>query len=181
MIRSEIACHRLYSQRISAAPLAKPSEVVEWLGAVQAQDYAGAKWALGLRMHGAVDEDVERAFADGSILRTHLLRPTWHFVTPADIRWMLALTAPRVHAVNAFMYRTLGLDSALLKRSHAVLAKALQGGRQRTRDELRDVLQAAGIATEGGLRSAYIMMSAELDGVICSGARRGKLVLPGYY
>ncbi len=174
MAHLDIAHHRLHSQRISEAALRTPSEVVGWLGAVQAQDYAGAKWALGLRLQGATDHDIDQAFADGAILRTHLMRPTWHFVTPADIRWMLALTAPRVHAVNASMYRRLELDNTVFRQSNAVLAKALQGGKQLTRDELRVVLQEAGIATDDGLRLAYIMMYAELDGVVCSGARRAK-------
>ena len=174
MTNFEIARDRLYHQRISAAPLNAASEVVDWLCAVQAQDYAGAKWALALRMQSATDSDLDRAFAAGDILRTHLMRPTWHFVTPADIRWMLTLTAPRVHVANAFMYRKLELDNATLQRNNAVLADTLQGGRQLTRDELRDALQNAGLAPGDGLRLSYLMMSAELDGVICSGARRGK-------
>jgi Winged helix DNA-binding domain len=148
--------------------------VVGWLVAVQSQDYAGATWALGMRLQEATEEDLDHAFADGSILRTHLMRPTWHFVTPADIRWMLALTAPRVHAANAFMYRQLELDAVIFKRSNAALAKALRNGKQLTRDELRDVLTRAGIAADDRLRLTYIMMNAELDGVVCSGARRGK-------
>ncbi|MGH7493568.1 MAG: DNA glycosylase AlkZ-like family protein [bacterium] len=88
----------------------KPGEVVSWLGAVQAQDFAAAKWALGLRMHTATDTDIEKAFNDGAILRTHVMRPTWHFVVPQDLRSLLALTAPRVHAANAHMYRKLELD-----------------------------------------------------------------------
>jgi hypothetical protein len=170
----EIARQRLYNQRISAAVPGKPSDVVRRLGAVQAQDYAGAKWALGLRLQGATNDVIDGAFADGSILRTHVMRPTWHFVTPADIRWMLALTAPRVHAVNAFMYRKMELDGAILKRSHAALAKALHGGKQLTRDELKSALQKASITTDDGLRLACIMMHAELEGLVCSGARRGK-------
>jgi winged helix DNA-binding protein len=170
----DIAHQRLRNQHIARATFKKPGDVVMWLGAVQAQDYAGAKWALGLRLKGVTDDDVDRAFADGSVLRTHLMRPTWHFVAPADIRWLLALTAPRVHAANAFMYRKLELDSAIFKRSEAALAKALRGGRQLTRDELRSALEKAGIATGDGMRLAYLVMHAELEGVICSGARRGK-------
>jgi hypothetical protein len=174
MTHSDLVRRRLRNQRIEVAPLGTAREVVDWLVAVQAQDYAGAKWALGLRMQGATDGDVERAFADGAILRTHVMRPTWHFVAPPDIRWLLALTAPRVHAVNATMYRKLALDRAILRRSNDELAKALEGGKQLTRDELREALERAGIAVDSGLRLAYFMMSAELDGVICSGARRGK-------
>lgn len=174
LTQSNIAHQRLRNQWISTPKLGTSSDVVAWLGAVQAQDYAGAKWALGLRLKGVMDDEVDQAFAAGTILRTHVLRPTWHFVTPADIRWLLALTAPRVHVVNAHMYRKLELTQAVFKRSHAVLTKALQGGQQLTRDELHVFLQKAGLITEGGLRLAYIIMQAELEGLICSGARRGK-------
>jgi winged helix DNA-binding protein len=173
MTRSDIAQRRLLNQHIGLGRLEKPVDVVAWLGAVQSQDYAGAKWALGLRLQRATDDDIEQAFTDGSILRTHLLRPTWHFVAPADIRWMLALTAPRVHAINAYMYRKLELDQAIFSRSNAALLKALQGCKQLTREELRGVLQKAGIATDGEFRMGYLMMRAELDGIVCSGARRG--------
>jgi hypothetical protein len=174
MTNSTIAHQRLANQRISDNPFARPAEVVQWLGAVQAQDFAGAKWALGLRMHAATDDIVEQAFTEGAILRTHVLRPTWHFVTPADIHWLLALTAPRVHALNAPYYRKLELDHDLFQRSTTALKQALQGGNQLTRDEVRGVLAQAGIATAGELRMNYILMRAELDGVVCSGARRGK-------
>jgi hypothetical protein len=170
----ELAQARLRNQRISGDPLDGPGDVAQWLVAVQAQDYAGAQWALGLRMPpGANAGEVDRALADGTILRTHVLRPTWHFVAPDDIRWLLAPTAPRVHAVNGTLYRHQGLDAATLARGHRALAAALEGGRQLTRDELRDALERDGIATDG-LRLAYILMSAELEGLICSGARRGK-------
>jgi hypothetical protein len=176
MKNSEIAHLRLFNQSISSerATFENPADVVGWLCAVQAQDYAGAKWALGLRMQHATDNDLDRAFAEGSILRTHVMRPTWHFVTPADIRWLLALTAPRVHVASGFMYRKLELDEVILQKSNAVLAEALQGGNQLTRDELKDVLVKAGVVVDSGLRLVYFMMYAELEGVICSGPRRGK-------
>jgi hypothetical protein len=170
----QIASLRLLNQRVSEPSFARPEVVVGWLGAVQAQDYFGAKWALGLRMREATDNQIDKAFNEGAILRTHLLRPTWHFVTPADIRWMLELTAPRVHAANAHMYRQQGLDESRLKRSSDVMAKALEGGRQLTRDELRETLKNAGITVDTGLRMSYIVMHAELEGIVCSGARRGK-------
>jgi hypothetical protein len=163
---------RLRNQKLTGSGARTPADVVAWLGAVQAQDYSGAKWALGLRTTGAADADVERAFNDGAILRTHLMRPTWHFVSPADIRWMLALTAPRVHAANAHYYRKVGLDERLFARSRSVLEHALRGGRQLTRTELASALRQAGIAADG-MRLAYLMMHAELSAVICSGARRG--------
>ncbi len=169
-----ITHQRLINQRLMGIPFEKPVEVVDWLVAVQAQDYAGAKWALGQRLHGAHDADLDRAFNAGEILRTHVLRPTWHFVTPADIRWLLALTAPRVHAVSAAMYRRLELDSTTFKRCHKVLSKALQDGQTLTREELSTALQTAGIVISSGQRLAYIIMHAELEALICSGPRRGK-------
>src|SRR6266571_7526030 len=174
MINLNIAHRRLHNQHITWRMLETPQALVEWLGAVQAQDFAAAKWALGLRLQGVTDEDIEQAFTDGAILRTHVMRPTWHFVSPADIRWLLALTAPRVHAANANWYRKLELDDAIVRRCNETLAKALQGGKQLTRDELASALRQAGIVTQGEQRVTYIVMRAELDGVICSGARRGK-------
>ena len=174
MTNLDIAHQRLHNQLITRRTFEKPGDVVEWLGAVQAQDYAAAKWAVGLRLQGTTDDDIEQAFTRGAILRTHLMRPTWHFVSPADIHWMLALTAPRVNAVNAYYYRKLALDDAVFMHSNAVLAKALQGGKQFTRPELASVLQQAGIATDDLQRFTHIMMRAELDGIVCSGARRGK-------
>ncbi|HEY5902493.1 MAG TPA: crosslink repair DNA glycosylase YcaQ family protein, partial [Anaerolineales bacterium] len=136
---------RLANQHLSRPDFGQPEEVVSWFGAVQAQDYAGAKWALGLRLAGATEGIVERAFAEGKILRTHVLRPTWHFVAPEDIRWMLKLTSPRVHARNALYYRRLELESADFKRCEVALAKALQGGKFLTRAQMRGVLERAGI------------------------------------
>jgi hypothetical protein len=117
-----IAQRRLANQHIASPAFDMPADEVKWLVAVQAQDYASAKWSLGLRLQGAVEGDIEQAFNAGAILRTHLMRPTWHLVTPADIRWLLALTAPRVHAANAYM----GYDeyiSAYKDRSAIVDAK----------------------------------------------------------
>ncbi len=147
--------------------------VVSWLGAVQSQDYAGAKWALHLRVPGLTDAAVDQAFDTGAIVRTHILRPTWHFVAPADIRWMLALTSPRILAGNRMYCRKNGLDEKVLARSRRVLEKALTGGKFLTRTALGGVLARAGIAGEGQ-RLAYLMMDAELQQVVCSGPREGK-------
>ena len=170
----DITRTRLRNQRLSGGRFARPEDVVRWLGAVQAQDYPGAKWALGLRMQRARDADIEAAFSDGRILRTHVMRPTWHFVAPDDIRWMLALTAPRVSGAMAPYNRRLELDATVFRRSQRAMVRALRGGRQLTRQELKVVLQRAGIHADGVQRLAHIVMQAELDAVICSGARRGK-------
>lgn len=174
MIYSDIAHQRIYSQRLADEPFQKVEDVVEWLGAVQSQDYGGAKWALGLRLEGVTDAAIDQMFNDGKILRTHVMRPTWHFVTPADVRWMLELTAPRVRALCAYAYRQFELDDAIFAQTNRVLVKALQGGNQLTRPEIATALEQAGIHTENLLRVGHIIMRAELDGMICSGARRGK-------
>ncbi|HEX5871674.1 MAG TPA: winged helix DNA-binding domain-containing protein [Longimicrobium sp.] len=140
---------------------------------MQAQDYGPAKWSLGERSRGAVDADVDRAMAEGAILRTHMLRPTWHFVLPSDIRWIQQLTAPRVHAQNAYYYRQTGLDDGLRQKARRVLVDALRGGSHLTRGELQRLLQGEGIAAKG-LGMAYILMDAELDCVICSGPLKGR-------
>ncbi len=174
MTNLDIAHRRLHNQFLSRHTFEKPEEVVQWLGAVQAQDYGAAKWALGLRQCEANDDLVEQAFARGAILRTHIMRPTWHFVAPADIRWMLMLTAPRVLQASAYYFRISELDDALFARSSDALVKALRGGKQLTRSELASVLQQAGIVVGDLLRLTYIIIHAELDGIICSGSRRGK-------
>lgn len=174
MANADIARQRMHNQHISHSEFQKPEDEVRWLGAVQAQEYAVAKWGLGLRLHNASDNDIEQAFTDGAILRTHLMRPTWHFVAREDIRWMLDLTAPRVHALNAPYYRKVELDAAMFVRCNDTLAEALEGGTQLTRHALRASLEQAGVVTKGDLRMGYIMMRAELDGIVCSGARQGK-------
>jgi hypothetical protein len=169
-----IAKLRLRHQHLSAPMRGSAADVVRWLGAVQAQDYAGAKWGLGVRLRGIREDAVEQACASGAILRTHILRPTWHFVTPADIRWMQTLTAPHVQALNASMNRKMSLDAATLGRAIKVMCKALGEGRHLTRAELGACLQRAGIVPASGQRLAYIVAHAELEAVLCSGARRGK-------
>jgi hypothetical protein len=168
-----VAQRRTRNLRLDGAPLATAQAVVAWLGAVQAQDYGPAKWSVGQRSVGLREADVERAFAEGHILRTHVLRPTWHFVAPADIRWLLELTRPRVHAMAGFGRRRDKLDAETFTRAHDVFVKALQGGRQRTRKELELELRDNGLEASG-TRLAHILMQAELDGLLCSGAPRGK-------
>jgi len=169
----QLIASRLGNQRLTRTTLRGPGDVVHWLGAVQAQDFVTAKWGLALRARALTEAAVDRAFNDGAILRTHALRPTWHFVTPADIRWILALTAPRVHAANAPYYKRNRLDRATLAKSRTVLERALRDAAYLTRSELAAALRPAGIRASGE-RLASIMMHAELEQVICSGPRRGK-------
>jgi hypothetical protein len=173
-VNTAIAKRRLHNQCITRAKCREPVDVVAWLGAVQAQEYAAARWALALRMpEGTTDAEIGRALDEGRILRTHVMRPTWHFVTPADIRWMLELTAPRVHRATAYYRRQLGLDTAILTRATASFERALRDGKHLTRSELGVQLGRAGFVATG-VQLALLTMYAELEGVICSGPRRGK-------
>lgn len=167
---------RLYNQYLEGRTLERPEDVVRWMGAVQAQDYAGAKWAIAQRTAYESSATIDRALAEGKILRTHIMRPTWHLVAAEDIRWLMALTAPRVKALSAYYDRKLGLTEALFAQANDVIVKALRGGRHLTRGELGDALQQTGIDIGSGdqHRLAYIVGRAELDALICSGALHGK-------
>lgn len=169
---ADLIRRRLANQKLAASTLRTPVDVVAWLGAVQAQEYAPAKWALALRARGLSDATVEHALDTGAVLRTHAMRPTWHFVAPADIRWLQSLTAPRVHRQNTYNARKNGLDDKTMARARRIVERAL-GGRHCTRAELGAALGKAGIPA-AGLPLAFVMMHAELEQVICSGPRRGK-------
>lgn len=168
-----IAFERLHNLHLFGNPTATPQDAVRSLVAVQAQDYAGAKWGLGVRS-GATDADLEFAYGEGRILRTHLLRPTWHFVVPDDIRLLLSLSAPRVLAASAGQFRKLELDAKTFDRSIKIFRRALGHGQQLARENLRVLLEKSGIIMRGELRLSCILMQAELEAVICSGARDGK-------
>ena len=169
----EIAAQRLRAQRLSGPGCATPADVVRWFGAVQAQDYPGALWALGLRSTDATEASVEQALTDRAIVRTWPLRGTLHFVAPEDVRWMLTHFAPRTITRAALRFKQLELDERTLVRSAKVFVKALEGGRQLTRPKLYALLERAGIPTAGN-RGLHILWRCAHDGLICFGAREGK-------
>jgi winged helix DNA-binding protein len=165
---------RLRNQHITRPGSPHPEDIVAWLGAMQAQEYGPAKWGLALRSPpGATDAAVEQAFAEGRILRTHVLRPTWHFVTPADIRWMLELTGPEVRRRMAPYDRLLRLDASVMTRAAGVIERALGDSQYLTRREIGALLERAGLPGRSS-ELAHVMMYAELEGLICSGPRRGR-------
>jgi hypothetical protein len=173
-VNSTIAAQRLDNQRLSRRGPRRAEDVVAWLGAMQAQEYAAARWGVGQRMAGgATDSMIRRAVDAGRILRTHVMRPTWHFVARDDIRWMLELTAPRVGRVMSHYFRRLELDARLRTRAAAIFERVLGDGPHLTRGELGLHLARGGVAAKG-LRLAMLTVHAELEGVICSGAYRGR-------
>jgi hypothetical protein len=170
---ARIAAARLVSQRLTKAAPRDPASLVAWFGAVQAQDFGAAKWALGLRLAGrSTDASVARAVDEGRILRTHVMRPTWHFVTAADIRWLLALTAPRVHRALQWGHGQLGTDADLRSRAMKVIERVLTKEPALTRPELGDHLERARIPVRH-TALALVVIHAELEALVCSGPRRG--------
>lgn len=164
---------RMRAQRLTAPMAADPAAVVAWFGAVQAQDYQGAKWALTLRAPALTDAQLDRALADGTIVRTHGPRPTWHFIAQADARFVLAAVGPRVQARSQTMYRQYEIDAALMTRVSRVLEKLLGGGKFATRAAIARALAATGIEASS-VRLGLIMLWTELEHVVCSGPRQGK-------
>ncbi|QHK22084.1 winged helix DNA-binding domain-containing protein [Pseudarthrobacter psychrotolerans] len=184
---AEVVRRRLHAQRLRGPGLASAEDAVRHLLAVQAQEFPYARWSLAQRTgfsgaaSGAASHrvaaaaevatatEVEQSVSDGHILRTHILRPTWHFVHRADLRWLTALSAPRLHQGNAGMYRRTGIDAAAAGRSGQVLAEAVRGGHHLTREQLAARLRDEGFAATGfGL--AYVIMHAEISGILASGS-----------
>lgn len=173
MIANEIGQLRIYHQQLALAPFEQAGQVVSWLGAMQAQDYTGALWSIGLRMKQATEQGVAQALADRTFVRTWPMRGTLHFVAAADVRWMLALLTPRMIAQTATRYRQLELDDAAFARSKDVFIQALQGGKHLTRDELYQQLEEANLPT-AGQRGYHILVRAAQDALICFGLPREK-------
>lgn len=173
MTTQDIINQRLLNQNLSKNVIKTSSEMVSWLGAVQSQDFPGAKWALSQRLGFLSNDEIQKAFDYGEILRTHVMRPTWHFVHPNDIAWMLDLTRDRVKVVMRSYNKQLGLTEEIFEKSKIIIENVLQNKNYLTRDEIAEKLKERGIKWTGnGL--AHIVMWAELDGLICSGPMKGK-------
>jgi hypothetical protein len=173
MMLPDISRFRIRNQQISRTKFATPGDIVAWLGAIQAQDYSGAKWSIGLRLRKATNASIEKAIADQTVIRTWLMRGTLHFAAGADIRWMLALLSQRVIDGSSGRHRQLELDAGTFARSRRLFGKALRGGKRLTRNEMFAVLEKAGISTLGQ-RGYHILGRTALEGLICFGPRLGK-------
>ncbi|MHA3775700.1 winged helix DNA-binding domain-containing protein [Verrucomicrobiota bacterium sgz303538] len=168
----EITSYRLANQQITHPTCKTPQEVVSALGAMQAQDYPGALWAIGLRLPGSTEMDIQQAVADRAIVRTWPMRGTLHFVAAPDVRWMLEHLTPRIIAGSARRQQQLELDGAVFARCEKVFVKALQGGKQLTRDEMYETLERSGITA--GQRGYHILWRLAQEGILCFGAHAGK-------
>jgi hypothetical protein len=169
---ADIIKHRLANQQISANSFKTPAELIHWFGAMQAQDFPMAKWAIGSRIKSLTEKDIDDAVSKGKIIRTHALRPTWHFVSAKDIYWILELTAPQIKAQSRSRDKELGLTEKIYTRSNTIIEKALSDVKNLTRQELVTALNKARIQTDE-YRSGHLLLRAELDALICSGSANG--------
>lgn len=169
-----MVAQRLRTQRLTSAPMPEPADVVRLLTCVQAQDAPLARYSVGMRTVDCTDETVRRAVDEGRLLRTHILRPTWHYVAPEDLRWILALTSSKVESSLAARHRQLGLDAGVLDAAMSVLQDALRGRRHLTRRSLGAELAEAGSPWTGE-QLGHLLLVAELRGMVCSGPLNGDL------
>lgn len=171
MTLTDIANIRLFNQQITQSKFASAKEIVGWMGAIQAQDYAMSKWALGVRLPNATDQLIENAISNAEIIRTHVLRPTWHLVSSDDIYGLLELTAPRLKNASKSRLKELELTDEVLKKCYTIVEKTLFNGNHSTRDELASLFGKAQIATNDN-RLSHIMFLAEMEGIVCNGSTK---------
>ena len=168
-----IANIRLANHQLLDAHCITPRQIVAHFGIVQAQDFNSAKWAVGERLNGCSEKMVENDFDKGEILRTHVLRPTWHLVTPENIRWMLKLSAKRVMQSMKSRDRELGLTDEIYTKCFHIIETALEKEDNITRDELMNILHHAGMKFDSS-QFYHVVTGAEANGMICSGGLRDK-------
>jgi len=173
MTQNDVANTRLISQQINATKFKTAKGIVDWMGAMQAQDFNMAKWAIGLRLKNTTEQNIDAAINSGEIIRTHLLRPTWHFVSSDDIYWILELTAPRIKNFMKGRNISLGLSPDVLKKANKLTEKLLAANKSLTRKELIKELNKSKIETDNN-RASHILLNAELEGIICSGKMNEK-------
>ena len=165
---------RLLNQQLLNPLFREPKELVSWMGAMQAQNYSMVKWAVGMRLKSATIQAVEKALHEGEILRTHVMRPTWHLVAAEDIRWMLKLSAQRIISANDSFAKGYDLDipNELYTKAHDLLEKILCGKKSMTKQEIAEHFTRSGIVADNH-RMTRFMARAEQEGIICSGEDRG--------
>jgi len=164
---------RLNNQHISEARFSKPEDIVKWMGAIQAQDYLGSLWAIGLRLKNKSESDIEASIKNKKIVRSWPMRGTLHFVAAEDLRWMLQLLTPRIIKRSAGLYRQAGLDNKVFTKCRKLISAALRDGREFTRNEIYAVLERAKISTVDQ-RGLHILGHLAQEGFICFGPRKGK-------
>jgi hypothetical protein len=174
MDRRRTLRQRLATQRLSAAPLPRAADVVRLLACVQSQERDHAFFSLGLRSRDTTYAAVRAAYDRGAFLRTHILRPTWHFVLPDDVRWILAATSPRVLRAMSYRHAQVGLDDpAHVTRSLDALGELLRGRAFLTRREIGAAFGERPGLPSAGEQLGHLLLLAELEGLVCSGPMKG--------
>jgi Winged helix DNA-binding domain len=171
--RRQLTALRIAAQHIDRADLGSPAEVVRHMLAMQGQDFAGAKWAIGVRSSATTDADVELAIANGEIVRSWPMRGTLHFVAPEDLGWMLALCRARIIRGATTRFAELGLNESILRRAEEIATDSLTGGRLIGRTEIQALFESAGIETSGQ-RGYSILWYLSIIGVLTFGPLLGK-------
>jgi hypothetical protein len=171
MTLKEISNTRLVSQMIAAPELKSVKDIVSWMGVIQAQDYSMAKWAIGVRMSDPSEKRIESSLDKGEILRIHVLRPTWHFISADDIYWMLHLSAQKIKSSLRSRHKELELTESVITKTSGIIEKSLSNGLSLTRDELATEFQNAKIKTDAN-RLSHLLLRAEMDGIVCSGPKK---------
>src|SRR5215467_7295361 len=161
---SDVANMRLCSQQIAATKFDTAEEIVSWMGAMQAQDYNMVKWAIGLRLADSTEKIIEEAMDKGKILRTHLLRPTWHVVSPEDIHWMLSISAAKIKSAMASRNKQLELTESIFKKSNRIIEKSLEKLGDLTGKEIAEILKKNKIHLDNS-RCSHLLLRAELDAI----------------
>jgi hypothetical protein len=164
---------RLRAQRVIGQQLSSPEETVRWMGALQAQDYGQALWAIGVRTKGATRASIEKSIADVKILRTWPMRGTIHFVPPEDAKWMVQLTAERMIRADGYRQQQLGLNQHIIEKCRQLFIEAMKGGKRVSRPALMEIMEKAGVRTEGQ-RGYHILWSIAQTGTTCLGPLEGK-------
>ncbi len=164
---------RLHAQGLDRPRLESPLDVVRHLGCVQSQLHDMALWSVARRTGDVTLAELQHWFDAGDVLRTHVLRPTWHLVAPDDIHWLQALTGPRVRRLVETTNRSIGLTSDVVDQGVAVIVDALSDGRPHTRTDLASSLSAAGLRLTGQA-VAHVVMTAEVEALVASGPLDGK-------
>jgi hypothetical protein len=162
---------RLANQGLTSAEFNTCADVVSHFGAMQSQDYSMAKWAVGMRMQNPSDASIEKSINAGEIIRTHILRPTWHFVHANDIRWMMELSAPNVKKATQYVDKQVGLTDSVFKKAWKVIEAELNRDHNLTKEDLTDRLSKKKIEVES-LLATQILIRAELEMRICNGERK---------
>jgi hypothetical protein len=165
----DIARWRLRSQHLVSPYAVSAREAIGSLLAVQAENPSQAAWAVASRTKNPDQAELAALLDNGAVLRTHVLRPTWHFLRAEDLGWLLELTGPRVRRVTGQQLRTThGLSDRAVGTAAAAIAEALANRGQLTRAQLADELRERGIQGNGQMLM-ILLAHVELDGLICSG------------